>query len=74
MADVLKAYAELKEAEAVADAMVRAARVNFGRAMYEARNLPRDLRVKQDDIAERVGLKRERLRQIEALYTESRAS
>lgn len=71
MADVLKAFAELREAEAAADALVRAARVNAGRAMHEARNLPRDRRVKQDDIVKEVGLKRERLRQIEALYTES---
>jgi hypothetical protein len=71
MADVLKAYAELKEAEAAADALVRAARVNFGRAMHEARSLPRSRRVKQDDIVAKVGLKRERLRQIEQIYTDS---
>jgi hypothetical protein len=74
MSDVLKAYKELREAEVAADAMVQAARVNFGRAMHEARNGPVGRRVKQDDIVEKVGLKRERLRQIEALYIESLAS
>lgn len=74
MSDVLKAYQELREAEAAAEALVQAARVNFGRAMHEARSLPRGQRVKQDDIAAKVGLKRERLRQIEALYTDSLAS
>jgi hypothetical protein len=74
MSDVLKAYKELREAEAAADALIKAARVNFGRAMFEARSLPRDRRVRQDDIVEKVGLKRERLRQIEALYVESIAS
>jgi hypothetical protein len=72
MTDVLTAYQELREAEAVADSLVKTARLNFGRAIHEARNLPRTRgRLKQDDIADEVGLKRERIRQIERLYEES---
>src|SRR5262249_51386685 len=66
MADVLAAWNALKDAEARAEAMVAAARLEFGRAMYEARHLPPHLgRVKRDDIVAQVPLKGERLRQIE---------
>lgn len=74
MTDVLTAYDELRAAEAVADGLVKAARLNFGRAIHEARNLPRTRgRLKQEDIADKVGLKRERIRQIERGYEDSLA-
>ena len=74
MTDVLTAYQELREAEAVADGLVEAARINFGRAIHEARNLPRTRgRLQQDAIAAKVGLKRERIRQIERIYEKSLA-
>lgn len=73
MSDVLTAYEELRQAEAAADSLVMAARVNFGRVMHESRHRPAAQRVKQDDIAQKVGLKRERLRQIERLYLDSLA-
>jgi vacuolar-type H+-ATPase subunit H len=68
MTDVLQALEELREAEAAADRLVSMARLNFGRAIHEARNQPAATRLKQEDIAEKVGLKRERLRQIERSY------
>lgn len=68
MTDVLTAFEELRQAEAAAAHLVETARINFGRAIHEARNLPRSRRVKQEDIAAKVGLKRERIRQIERLY------
>jgi hypothetical protein len=72
MTDVLAAYKALQDAERAAREMITVARLEFGRAMYEARHLPPHLgRVKQEDIAEKVGLKRERLRQIESLYVET---
>lgn len=74
MSDVLTAYQELREAEAAAQRLVEMARLNFGRAIHEARNLPRTRgRLEQQDIAERVGLKRERIRQIERGYEQSLA-
>ena len=72
MTEVLTAFQELREAEAVADNLVKSARLNFGRAIHEARNLPRTRgRLEQQDIADQVGLKRERIRQIERSYEES---
>jgi hypothetical protein len=72
MTEVLTAYQELREAEAAAQRLVDMARLNFGRAIHEARNLPRTRgRLKQEDIAEKVGLKRERIRQIERSYENS---
>lgn len=72
MADVLTAYKALEEAEKAAKAMVEAARLEFGRAMYEARHRPPHLgKVEQKAIEEAVGLKRERLRQIEKMYTDT---
>lgn len=72
MGDVITAYRELREAEAAADRLVEMARLNLGRAIHEARNLPRTRgRLKQEDIASQVGLKRERIRQIERLYEAS---
>ena len=72
MSDVLTAFEELREAEAVAQTLITTARLNFGRAIHEARNLPRTRgRLKQEDIADKVGLKRERIRQIERSYEES---
>jgi hypothetical protein len=69
MADVLAAWKALKEAEDAAEKMIAAARLEFGKAMYEARHLPPHLgRVRRDDIAAQVPLKGERLRQIEDLY------
>jgi hypothetical protein len=75
MTDVLTAYEELRAAEAAADSLVTMARLNFGRAMHEARNRPLSAgRVRQDTIVEKVGLKRERLRQIEREYEKSLAA
>lgn len=74
MADVLAAYRKLKEAQAAADAMVAAARLDFGRAMYEARHRPPHVgpRITRDDISAKVeDLKPERLRQIEKMYLET---
>lgn len=68
MSDVLKAYEELRQAEAVAAGLIESARLNFGRAIHEARHRPGPSRVKQEQIAEKVGLQRERLRQIERDY------
>lgn len=69
MADVLTAWKALQDAEKAAEAMVAAARIEFGRAMYEARHRPPHLgRARQQDIEKKVGLGRERLRQIENLY------
>ena len=73
MTDVLTAYEELRQAEAAAAHLIETARINFGRAIHEARNQPAARRVKQDAIAAKVGLKRERIRQIERLYEESAA-
>ncbi len=72
MSDVLKAYDELRQAEAAAEQLIQAARLNFGRAIHEARHVvPVGHRLKQEDIAREVGLKRERLRQIERTYEKS---
>lgn len=72
MTDVLTAHQALEDAKAAAKAMIRAAEVEFGRAIYEARHrLPHEGRLEQKEIAEKVSLKRERLRQIEALYTDT---
>lgn len=74
MADVLAAYRKLRETEKAADAMVEAARLEFGRAMYEARHRPPHLgkRITRDDISDEVGeLKPERLRQIEKMYLDT---
>lgn len=73
MTEVLTAFQELREAEAAAQGLIEAARLNFGRAIHEARNLPRPQRLEQQDIADRVGLKRERIRQIERGYEKSLA-
>jgi hypothetical protein len=72
MTDVLTAFQELREAEAAAASLVERARLNFGRAIHEARNLPVSKgRVKQEEIVKEIGLKRERIRQIERSYEES---
>ena len=72
MADVLAAYQALEDAEKRAKAMIAEARLEFGRAMYEARHLPPHLgRVKRDDIVAQVPLKGERLRQIEKAYADT---
>jgi vacuolar-type H+-ATPase subunit H len=71
MTDVLTAYEELRQAEVAAARLVEQARLNFGRAIHEARNLPAARRVEQQAIADKVGLKRERVRQIERLYEDS---
>lgn len=79
MTDVLAAFDALETAEDSADEIVAAARLEFGRAMYEARNLPPHLgRVQRSDIeksiaarARRRKLKYERLRQIEKLYADT---
>lgn len=68
MTDVLTAFEELRQAEAAAARLVETARLNFGRAIHEARNLPAGKRIEQGAIAEKVGLKRERIRQIERAY------
>ena len=73
MTDVLTAYEELRHAEAAAARLVETARLNFGRAIHEARNLPASKRIKQEDIAAKVGLKRERIRQIERIYEKASA-
>ena len=72
MTDVITANERLRQAEAAAAEMIEAARLDLGRAIHEARNLPRTRgRLKQEDIAAQVGLKRERVRQIERLYENS---
>lgn len=74
MTDVLDAFAALEAAQARADEIVAAARLEFGRAMYEARNLPPHLgRIQRSDIEKRIDgkLKYERLRQIEMLYADT---
>ena len=74
MTDVLTAFQELREAEAAAQNLIDAARLNLGRAIHEARNLPRTRgRLKQEDIASAIDLKRERVRQIERIYEKSLA-
>lgn len=72
MADVLDAYKALRAAEKAAEEMIAAARLEFGRAMYEARHRPPHLgRVRRDDIVAQVPLKGERLRQIEKAYSDT---
>lgn len=69
MADVLAAHQALEDAKAQAKALIAAAQMEFGKALYEARHQPPHLDPpRQDDIAEKVGLGRERLRQIENEY------
>jgi hypothetical protein len=75
MKEVLDAYQALRETERRAAEMILAARIEFGRAMYEARHLPPHKgRVKQETIAIEVDLKGERLRQIEKLYRDTLAA
>ena len=74
MTDVLTAYEAVEAAEKRAEEIVLAARLEFGRVMYEARNLPPHRgRVQRTQMAERLKgkLGYERLRQIEKLYADT---
>lgn len=71
MSEILEAWEHLQAVKRDASARIHQAELGFGRAIHVSRNRPVPLRVKQSDIEAEVGLKRERLRQIEREYEES---